>query len=83
MIVPSDPKLTIAFAVVPPPYTKLPGMSAGGGSISSVGLLKNFVVGASTSTLITSLTVSSGYEIETSCFSFRISSLSIFKSTVW
>ena len=37
-ILPSVPILTVALAVVPPPYSKLPGMSAGGGSISKNGL---------------------------------------------
>ena len=62
-IVPSCPILTVACAVVPPPYSKLPGISAGGGSISKKGLWKNLVVLSSTSTSETLLTVSSGYAI--------------------
>ena len=60
VILPSLPILTVACAVVPPPYEKLPGISAGGGSISKKGLWKNLVVLSSTSTYLTLLTVFSG-----------------------
>ena len=39
LIVPDVLRLTVAFAVVPPPYWKDPGISAGGGSISNIGTL--------------------------------------------